>query len=130
MKKNLKPGWLLRKRKKSLRRRKNKGWTLKSKLIGLYFFISVIPIILVSIIAYFTYYDSILEQSLALVDQNAKQHEIVINERLKNYQSFMFDMVIDSQIIDLSKQLSTLGDENENLIVKGSSDESSSKASW
>ncbi|MCL2864683.1 MAG: hypothetical protein FWE25_03975 [Lachnospiraceae bacterium] len=113
-----------------MRRRKNKGWTLKSKLIGLYFFISVIPIILVSIIAYFTYYDSILEQSLALVDQNAKQHEIVINERLKNYQSFMFDMVIDSQIIDLSKQLSTLGDENENLIVKGSSDESSSKASW
>ena len=85
---------------------------------------------MVSIIAYFTYYDSILEQSLALVDQNAKQHEIVINERLKNYQSFMFDMVIDSQIIDLSKQLSTLGDENENLIVKGSSDESSSKASW
>jgi len=110
----------MKKKKNRLRKRTFMGnYSLKKKLVILYLLLSVVPIILVSTIAYVTYYNSILNQSLTLIEQNARQHEMVVSERLKNYHTFVFDIVIDNDVIALAEQLNDAQSESELLITQG-----------
>lgn len=95
---------------------------LQKKVVILYIFMAILPIILITTLAYFIYYRSILKEAYAFVEQNTKQHEIVITERLQNYKSIMYELVCDNEVINLTKQLNN-ENEKEKIVTKWNLDQ-------
>ena len=95
---------------------------LHMKVIILYILMAILPIILITFLAYAVYYRSILNEAYAFVEQNTKQHEIVITERLRTYKSIMYEIVCDNQVIELSKQLNDESDK-EKIVSKWNLDQ-------
>lgn len=95
---------------------------LQMKVIILYILMAILPIILITSLAYAVYYRSILNEAYAFVEQNTKQHEIVITERLRTYKSIMYEIVCDNEVIELSKQLNDESDK-EKIVSKWNLDQ-------
>lgn len=94
---------------------------LQRKMTAIYLILSVLPIFFVCVLSYVVYYNGVLKEAYALIEQNMKQHEVVVQERLDTYESVLYEMVCDSTMIKLAKAISS--EEQENLIVdKGSMD--------
>lgn len=77
---------------------------LKTKLITVYIVMSIIPIVCISILSFVIYYQSIVKESNALIEQNAKQHELLIKERLLIQKKFLYEMVADPTVIAFTDQ--------------------------
>ena len=72
---------------------------LSDRLGASYFFICVL--------SYIVYYNGVLKEAYALIEQNMQQHEIVIEERLDSYESVLYEMVCDSNMIKMAKVLNS-----------------------
>lgn len=78
---------------------------LKRKIILLYLFIAVVPIIIITISASIIYYRSILKEAYGLTEQNARQHAIVVQERMNAYEYVLYELITNSDYIKLAKQI-------------------------
>ncbi|MGB8454934.1 MAG: hypothetical protein WCD89_21725 [Anaerocolumna sp.] len=95
---------------------------LQKKMVIIYLSMSVLPIILICILAYFFYYRSALKEAYSLVEQNSAQYEIVVSDRLHTYQNILYEIVTDSTVIKLSENINSGSDENDKLVSKYSMD--------
>lgn len=80
--------------------------SLQRKMTVIYLTLSVLPIFCISALSYFVYYNGVRKEAYALIEQNMKQHEIVIQERLNSYESVLYEMVCDSGMIKTAKAIS------------------------
>ena len=55
--------------------------------------LSVVPTILVIIVANEIYSRSLYRQSGQLIQQNARQHDLLLTERLNNYEDSFFELI-------------------------------------
>ena len=76
---------------------------LQKQIIQLYIFVTVIPISIVTIAASVVYYESLLEKSYSLIEQNASQHEVVVNERMESYKNVLYELITNKEYIELAK---------------------------
>lgn len=90
-------------------------FSIKRKISVVYFFMAVLPIIIITVLASVIYYRSILKGAYSLVEQNAIQHEIVVSERMESYENVLYDLIVDKEFIQLAKKVK-LGDETSLLI--------------
>jgi len=90
---------------------------LQKQIIQLYIFIAVIPISIVTIAASKVYYESLLEKSYSLIEQNARQHEVVINERMESYKNVLYELVTNKEYTALAQAIS-MGEENALIVNK------------
>jgi len=95
---------------------------LQKKMVIIYFSMSVLPILLVSLLAYFFYYRSALKEAYSLVEQNSVQYETVVSDRLSTYQNILYEIVVDNKVIRLSENINSGSNENDNLVSKYSMD--------
>jgi|GEM_PF-3612762 len=63
--------------------------SIQRKIVLVYLFIAVLPISIVTCASSVIYYNSILKKSYNLLEQNSRQHEIVVNERMSSYESVL-----------------------------------------
>lgn len=80
---------------------------LQKQVIQLYVIITVLPISMVTIAASVINYHSLLENSYSLIEQNARQHEIVVNERMAGYENVLYETVTNKEYIALAKAINT-----------------------
>lgn len=99
----------------------SKGSSLQKKIVLAYLLVSLLPIVLISTLAYAVYYHSVLKEAYALVEQNTRQHEIVVSQRLESYRSILYEIVTDSHVIKLTEQMNAQ-DEQEQIVTKSSLD--------
>lgn len=92
------------------------------KMISIYFIVSVLPIFFICMLSYVVYYKGVRKEAYALIEQNMKQHEVVITERLDSYESILYEIVCDSTMIKLAKSINN-GDNEELIVTKGKMDE-------
>jgi len=90
---------------------------LQKQIIQLYIFIAVIPISIVTIAASKVYYESLLEKSYSLIEQNARQHEVVINERMESYKNVLYELVTNKEYTALAQAIN-MGEENALIVNK------------
>lgn len=91
--------------------------SIQRKIVLVYIFIAVLPISIVTFASSVIYYNNILKKFYNLLEQNARQHEIVVNERMYAYESVLYELVTNKEYIDLAKKIN-IGDENSLLIDK------------
>lgn len=89
--------------------------SIQRKVILVYLLVAVLPIIIITLSASIIYYDRILKGSYSLVEQNTRQHEIVVQERLDSYKAVLYELLTNHECIDLAKQIKH-GDE-ESLLM-------------
>lgn len=87
-------------------------FTLRRKLILLYFLSTVLPILTITILTSAFYYRSSLENAYDLVEQNMRQQEIIVNERLDSYDNVLYELAADQTYIELAE---IINGDNENL---------------
>lgn len=87
-------------------------FTLRRKLILLYFLSAVLPILTITILTSAFYYRSSLENAYDLVEQNMRQQEIIVNERLDSYDDVLYELAADQTYIELAE---IINGDNENL---------------
>lgn len=95
--------------------------SLQKKMICIYFIVSVLPIFFICMLSYTVYYKGVRKEAYALIEQNMKQHEVVIKERLDSYESILYEIVCDSTMIKLAKSINS-GDDGEIIVDKGEMD--------
>ncbi len=95
---------------------------LQKKITIMYLSLSVLPIILISLLAYLFYYRSALKEAYSLVEENSAQYEIVVNDRLHTYQNILYEIVTDNTVIRLSEDINSNSSENDTMISKASLD--------
>ncbi len=81
--------------------------SLQRKMTAIYLTVSVLPIFFICVLSYIVYYNGVLKEAYALIEQNMQQHEIVIEERLDSYESVLYEMVCDSNMIKMAKVLNS-----------------------
>lgn len=64
--------------------------------------LSIVPTIIVIITVNKIYSENLYEQSQQLIRQNAKQHELLIRERLDHYEDSFFELISSEEFIDLA----------------------------
>lgn len=89
--------------------------SIQRKVILVYLLVAVLPIIIITLSASIIYYNRILKGSYSLVEQNTRQHEIVVQERLDSYKAVLYELLTNHECIDLAKQIKH-GDE-ESLLM-------------
>ena len=92
-------------------------FTLRRKLILVYFLSAVLPILTITILISTFYYRSSLENAYDLVEQNMRQQGIIVNERLDNYDDVLYELAADQTYIELSEVING-DDENLRLASK------------
>jgi Predicted signal transduction protein with a C-terminal ATPase domain len=90
---------------------------LQKQIIQLYIFLAVIPISIVTIAASRVYYESLLEKSYSLIEQNARQHEVVINERMESYKNVLYELVTNKEYTALAQAIN-MGEESALIVNK------------
>lgn len=87
--------------------RKSRGrkLTLFRKLIVGYIVLAIIPVVIVTAIMSLIYVQRIREQSNHLVDQNALQNEVIVQERMESFTSVLYNLVTDSSFLKLTEVL-------------------------
>lgn len=95
--------------------------SLQRKMINIYFIVSVLPIFFICMLSYTVYYKGMRKEAYALIEQNMKQHEIVIKERLDSYESVLYEIVCDNTMIKLAKSINS-DDYDEKIVDKGQMD--------
>lgn len=93
--------------KKYIERLLGKKSSLQRKVIIIYLFAAVLPIIIITLLASAIYYNSILKGAYGLVEQNAMQHEIVVQERMDAYENVLYELVTNKEYINLAKNINT-----------------------
>ncbi|WMJ90262.1 sensor histidine kinase [Anaerocolumna sp. MB42-C2] len=99
--------------RKLLNKRKRGTFTgskLQGKIIVIYLLMCILPIFMVSLLAYRIYYNNMLEQAYSRVEQNSRQHETILTERLDIYKTVLYEILTDNRIIKLSQNLKRLED--------------------
>lgn len=84
--------------------------SLQRKVILVYLLIAVLPIVIITLSASIIYYNRILKGAYSLVEQNARQHEVVVQERLDSYKSVLYELLTNTECIELAKSIK-YGDE-------------------
>lgn len=92
-----------------------KDASLYRKVIVIYLLMAVFPIMIITLLASSIYYRSILNEAYALIDQNARQHETVVQERMDSYENVLYELVTNSDFINLAKSIN-VDDEDEILV--------------
>lgn len=67
--------------------------------------LSVVPTILVIIVANEIYSRSLYRQSGQLIQQNARQHDLLLTERLNNYEDSFFELITNRDFINLASAI-------------------------
>lgn len=88
---------------------------LVRKVVGIYLLLSVVPILLITGIANIIYTNIFIEQSQNLVEQNSKQHEIIIKERMQQYENVLYELVTDRDYLQLAQNVDS--DDRRNQLV-------------
>lgn len=91
------------------------------KVLIIYILMAIFPIILISTLAYTIYYRSILKEAYALVEQNTRQHETIVSQRISDYRTILYELVSDKQFIKLAQQIAAGEEqtqENTNIVNK------------
>jgi two-component system, sensor histidine kinase YesM len=91
-----------------------KNASLHRKVIVIYLLMAVFPIMIITLLASSIYYRSILNKAYALIDQNARQHETVVQERMDSYENVLYELVTNSDFISLAKSINV---DNEDEIL-------------
>ncbi|NLL78050.1 MAG: histidine kinase [Clostridiales bacterium] len=89
--------------------------SIQRKFIVVYLLVAVLPIIIITLSASIIYYNSILKGAYSLVEQNARQHEIVVQERMDSLKGVLYELLINNECIKLADSINT-GDEDSFLI--------------
>ncbi len=92
--------------------------SIQRKVIAAYLLLAVLPIIIITLSASFIYYNRILEGAYSLVEENARQHEIVVQERMDSLKGVLYEMLINTECIRLADSINS-GDED-SFLVDGS----------
>lgn len=92
-----------------------KKHSLQRKVIAVYLFAAVIPIIVITLLISIVYYNNILKVTNNLLEQNTIQHEEVVHERIKEYESVLYELVVDNEFIGLAENLNK--NDESNLLV-------------
>lgn len=91
--------------------------SLQKKVIWIYIMMAIIPIVLITAISNVIYTRSFLRQSYSLVERNAQQHEIVVQERMHQYENVLYELITDKNYIELAHDINT-GDASNWLIKR------------
>lgn len=89
--------------------------SIQRKVVVVYLLIAVVPLIIITLSASAIYYRSILKGAYGLVEQNARLHETVVQERMNAYESVLYELITKKDYIQLSTDINT-GDENSLLV--------------
>lgn len=89
--------------------------SLQRKVFVVYFLVAVVPLIVITLVISLIYYKNVLKSAYGLVEQNANQHEIVVQERMDAYENVLYELVTNSEYISLSKAINN-GDDNSFLV--------------
>ena len=68
---------------KSTGTKKRRSWLLR-KIMLIFVILSIVPTILIIVVANEIYSRSLYERSEQLIRQNAKQHDMIVSERMGN----------------------------------------------
>lgn len=77
--------------------------SFQRKIITIYIVLTVVPILLIATIITGVYYRRILNSAYNILNQNAQQHETIVQERMENYENVMYELVADSEFIASAK---------------------------
>ncbi len=89
--------------------------SIQRKVIIIYLLIGVLPLIIITLSASAIYYKSFLKSAYGLVEQNARLHETVVQERMDAYENVLYELITKKEYIQLSKDINT-GDESSFLV--------------
>lgn len=89
--------------------------SIQRKVVVAYLLIAVLPLLIITLSASILYYRSFLKEAYGLVEQNARLHEIVVQERMSAYENVLYELITKKEYIELSKDINTK-DENSLLI--------------
>lgn len=73
--------------------------------------------LLIALIITGVYYQRILDSAYNILNENAQQHEIIVQERMENYENVMYELVADSEFINLAKMYN-ISDSVDELKIK------------
>ena len=73
--------------------------SFQRKIITIYLVLTIIPMLLIALIITGVYYQRILDSAYNILNENAQQHEIIVQERMENYENVMYELVADSEFI-------------------------------
>lgn len=85
--------------------------SLQRKVIIIYLLVAVLPIIIITLAISAIYYNNILKAANTLLDQNARQHEEVVLERMGEYENVLYELVTNKEYISLSKRINETGED-------------------
>ena len=60
--------------------------SFQRKIITIYLVLTIIPMLLIALIITGVYYQRILDSAYNILNENAQQHEIIVQERMENYE--------------------------------------------
>lgn len=89
--------------------------SIQRKVILVYLIVAVVPIVIITLFISVIYYKNILESADGLIEQNAAQHEVVVQERMDVFEDVLYDLVSNKEYIELGKMINA-GDERSVLV--------------
>ena len=89
--------------------------SIQRKVVVVYLLIAVLPLIIITLSASAIYYRSFLKEAYSLVEQNARLHETVVQERMSAYENVLYELITKKDYIELSRNINT-EDENSLLV--------------
>lgn len=89
---------------KSTGTKKRRSWLLR-KIMLIFVILSIVPTILIIVVANEIYSRSLYERSEQLIRQNAKQHDMIVSERMGNYKDSFFELITEKDFIDLAASI-------------------------
>ena len=87
---------------------------LRKAMVG-YLLIGIIPVIVITVLISIVYINQTNETTNLLADQNAVQHENIVQERLANYNNVMYNLITES---DLIRNAALMNGEGDNLVER------------
>lgn len=89
---------------KSTGTKKKRSWLLR-KIMLIFVLLSIVPTILIIVVANEIYSRSLYERSEQLISQNAKQHDMIVSERMGNYKDSFFELITEKDFINLAASI-------------------------
>ena len=89
---------------KSTGTKKKRSWLLR-KIMLIFVILSIVPTILIIVVANEIYSRSLYERSEQLISQNAKQHDMIVSERMGNYKDSFFELITEKDFINLAASI-------------------------
>ncbi len=89
---------------KSTGTKKKRSWLLR-KIMLIFVILSIVPTILIIVAANEIYSRSLYERSEQLISQNAKQHDMIVSERMGNYKDSFFELITEKDFINLAASI-------------------------